>query len=727
MITRRSFVGVLSAVPFARLFGLSTKSAGRASLSASPGAGSEDFTKYVKIRIGTGGHGHTYPGATVPFGMVQLSPDTYNDGWDWCSGYHYSDSSIMGFSHTHLSGTGASDMLDFLLMPGTGLTKLVPGARQNPGEGYRSRFSHEEEIAEPGYYSVVLRDYDIRAELSATERAGIHRYTFPKSDSSHFILDLVHAYGNTPVVWAYLKVVGNDTIVGGRSMKGWAPDREIYFAMQFSKPFKKVEIVSDDKRMDFSTREVKGNALKCLLHFDTGDKEAILVKTGISGVSDEGARKNVAAEIPGWDFDKVRRSAHGAWNQQLSRIKIETTNQRHKRIFYTGLYHMLVAPTLFDDVDGQYRGMDNKIHQLEKGAHNYSTFSLWDTFRAAHPMYTLFQTDRVPDFVNCLIRMAQESPEGVPVWPLQGKETGTMTGYHSSSVYAEALVKGFKGINFNQLYSPLRRRAMDDDYRGLGYYRKLGYIPCDKEEESVSKTMEYVYDDWAVAHVAKALGHEDDYKLLIERSRNYKNLFDTGTTFVRPKLENGQWAEPFDPTEMGHSKQWRDYTESDPWETTFSIQHDPAGYIKLFGSREAFIEKLDTLFTTSSKLPADAPPDIAGMVGQYAHGNEVPSHGLSLSLRRRAGEDAGAGAKLAGDGVRRSAGRLGGQRRLRTDVGLVRDQCTRVLCGRSGERKLCFWHATGGSSRSRFGEWQETEDSSEADVRWRSLYSGGEL
>ena len=293
---------------------------------------------------------------------------------------------------------------------------------------------------------------------------------------------------------------------------------------------------------------------------------------------------------------------------------------------------MLVAPTLFDDVDGQCRGMDGKIHQLPKGAHNYSTFSLWDTFRAAHPMYTLFQTDRVPDFVNCLIRMAQESPEGVPVWPLQGKETGTMTGYHSSSVYAEALVKGFKGIDFNQLYSPLRRRAMDDDYRGLGYYRKLGYIPCDKEEESVSKTMEYVYDDWAVAHVAKALGHEDDYKLLIERSRSYKNLFDTGTTFVRPKLENGQWAEPFDPTEMGHSKQWRDYTESDPWETTFSIQHDPAGYIKLLGSREAFIEKLDTLFTTSSKLPADAPPDIAGMVGQYAHGNEPCHHMAYLYL-----------------------------------------------------------------------------------------------
>ena len=629
MITRRNFVGVLSGLPFAKLFGLSgnhTAANPVASVLASSPSESEDFTKFVKIAIGTGGHGHTYPGATFPFGMVQLSPDTYNDGWDWCSGYHHSDSSIMGFSHTHLSGTGASDMLDFLLMPGTGPTKLFPGSRQNPGEGYRSRFSHEDEIAVPGYYSVILRDYNVRAELSATEHAGIHRYTFPKSDSSHFILDLVHSYSNTPIVWAYLKIVGNDTIVGGRSLKGWAPGREIYFAMHFSKPFKSAEIVADDKRLDSVVREAKGTSLKCLLHFDTADKETILVKTGISGVSDEGAQKNVAAEIPEWDFEKVRSAAHMTWNQNLSRIKVEIGDRRHKTIFYTALYHMLVAPTLFDDVDGQYRGMDGKVHQLPRGAHNYSTFSLWDTFRTAHPMYTICQPDRVPDFVNCLIRMAQESPGGVPIWPLQGRETFCMTGYHSSSVYAEAYVKGFKGIDFNQVYPPLRKRAMEDDYRGLGYYRKLGYIPCDKEEESVSKTMEYVYDDWAVAHIAKAVGRTDDYDLLVERSKNYKNVFDPSTTFVRPRLENGQWSEPFEPTEMGHSKQWRDYTESDPWETTFSIQHDLAGYIQLFGSREAFIEKLDTLFTTSSQLPADAPPDIAGMVGQYAHGNEPCHH-----------------------------------------------------------------------------------------------------
>ena len=316
MLSRRSFVAALSALPVSRLFrshSLLSAPSPVNPVSESAAADPDDLTQYVKIAIGTGGHGHTYPGATMPFGMVQLSPDTYNDGWDWCSGYHYSDSSIMGFSHTHLSGTGASDMLDFMLMPGVGPAKTVPGLRQNPGEGYRSRFSHDEEVAVPGYYAVTLRDYNIRAELSATERAGIHRYRFPASDSSHFILDLVHTYGNAPILWADLKIVGNDTIVGGRSVKGWAPGREIYFAMKFSKPFMSSEIVSEEKRLDPSVREAKGNSLKCLVHFKTTDGQAILVKTGISGVSAEGAQKNLDAEIPDWDFDKVKGAAHAAW------------------------------------------------------------------------------------------------------------------------------------------------------------------------------------------------------------------------------------------------------------------------------------------------------------------------------------------------------------------------------------------------------------------------------
>ena len=628
MPTRRSFLGFLSALSLPQLFGSRRLTGVLASPSETSAATEQDFTRFVNIAIGTGGHGHTYPGATVPFGMVQLSPDTYNDGWDWCSGYHYSDSSIMGFSHTHLSGTGVGDMLDVLLMPGTGPVKTIPGGRENPGEGYRSRFSHADEVATQGYYSVLLRDYDVRAELSATERAGIHKYTFPKSDTSHFILDFTHLYGIAPggVRWSELEIVNADTIVGGRAVNRWAPGREIYFAMKFSKPFLLAEIVSDEKKLDRTVRKAKGNSLKALIGYQTTEGEVIYVKTGISGVSAEGAMKNLEAEIPDWDFNRVRQAAHEAWRKQLSRITIETSNQRQREIFYTSLYHMMVAPTLFDDVDGQYRGMDGKVHQLPAGFHNYSTFSLWDTYRATHPFYTIALGERVPDFVNCLIRMAEESPEGMPVWPLQGRETGCMTGYHSSSVIAEAYVKGFKGIDFGKAYPSMRKRAMDDDYRGLAYYRKLGYIPCDKEEESCSKTMEYVYDDWAVAHIAQAVGAAEDQKLLLERCRNYRNLFDAKVGFVRPRFENGDWSEPFEATEMGHSKKWKDYTESNPWETTFAIQHDPGGYMELFGGRQAFVEKLDSLFRQSTQLPADAPPDIAGMVGQYAHGNEPCHH-----------------------------------------------------------------------------------------------------
>jgi predicted alpha-1,2-mannosidase len=636
MTTRRSFLSAIAVLP-----GLMSLRGNLSRLVAAVPAqtpSEEDLTRFVKIAIGTGGHGHTYPGATVPFGAVQLSPDTYNKGWDWCSGYHYSDDSIMGFSHTHLSGTGVGDMLDFLLMPGTGLAKIVPGTRDHPEEGYRSEFRHADEIPEPGYYSVKLLDYNIRAELSATERAGIHKYTFPLSADSHFVLDLVHAYGSRAgmVRWSQLTAKNNDTILGGRSTAGWADGRQIYFAMKFSKPFRDFELYSEDAGLGPAKHEAKGDHLKCVMRYQTSPGEVIYVKTGISGVSVEGALKNLETEIPDWDFDRVRQAAHQSWQRELSRIRIETSNQKHKEIFYTALYHLMLAPTLFDDVDGQYRGMDGEVRHLTSGVHNYSTFSLWDTYRAAHPLYTLFQGNRVPDFVNCLIRMANESPAGMPVWPLQGKETGTMTGYHSAVVIAEAYVKKFPGLDLAKAYAPMKKRAMVDDYRGLGLYRTLGYIPADKEEESVSKTMEYVYDDWAVAHVAQAIGENDGAKLLLDRSKNYRNLFDHKVGFIRARLANGNWAEPFDPRGMGHSKQWRDYTEANSWETTFAVQHDVKGYIELFGGRQAFLEKLDELFTTSSALPPDAPPDIAGLVGQYAHGNE-PCHHIAY-LYSYAGE-----------------------------------------------------------------------------------------
>jgi predicted alpha-1,2-mannosidase len=622
MISRRS---VLKAALTPAVLGLAQR--------AARNDGKDDPTTLVNVFAGTGGHGHTYPGAAVPFGAVQLSPDTYNVGWDRCSGYHLSDSSIMGFSHTHLSGTGIGDMLDVLVMPGTGPSRIVPGSLEHPEEGYRSRFSHDDEHAEPGYYSVFLRDYKIKAELTATQRAGIHRYTFPQSGDSHFIVDLAHSIlgrdGAPPrVLSAEMKVIGNDTIVGGRRTNIWALGRHIYFALKFSKPFLAAELFAEDKPLAGDAREAAGKSLKCIVRYKTSPDEVIHVKVGLSGTSAEGALKNLEADIPDWDFSKVRRAAHDAWSRELSRITAETPDLDRKRTFYTALYHTLLAPTLYDDVDGQYRGMDGQLHRVPAGLHNYSTFSLWDTYRALHPLFTLAQTQRVPDLVNCLIRMAQESPQGMPVWPLQGKETGCMTGYHSAVVIAEACVKGFRGLDLAAVYPAIKRRAMEDAYRGLDYYRKLGYIPCDKEEESATKTLEYSYDDWAVAHVARALGNQADYKALVARSGNYRNLFDKSVGFIRPRLENGEWAAPFDPKLTGTSKKWRDFTESNSWQGTWAAQHDPAGYIALLGSREAFIQKLDALFEQSTDINGEVPLDMTGLVGMYAHGNE-PSHHIA--------------------------------------------------------------------------------------------------
>ncbi len=329
------------------------------------GSATQDPTRSVNIFIGTGGHGHTYPGATVPFGMVQLSPDTFNDGWDWCSGYHYSDSSIMGFSHTHLSGTGVGDMLDVLVMPGTGPDKLEPGTREDPGSGYRSRFSHSQETAEPGYYSVILSDYGIKAELSATERAGIHRYTFPKSDSAHFMVDFAHMYGaGNHVMSSEIRILDDRTIVGGRRVNAWARGRQIFFVMKFSKPFLTPEIVSNGAALAAGVRQAEGTSLKALVHYNTAAGEIIEVKVGISGVSIEGAMRNLEQEIPAWDFDGVRKAAHASWSRELSRVSAEISNKANRTIFYTALYHTMVAPTLFDDVDGQYRGMDGQIHHM---------------------------------------------------------------------------------------------------------------------------------------------------------------------------------------------------------------------------------------------------------------------------------------------------------------------------------------------------------------------------
>jgi predicted alpha-1,2-mannosidase len=594
-------------------------------------AAEEDAMRWVDPRIGTGGHGHCYPGATVPFGAVQLSPDTYNQGWDWCSGYHVSDSSIMGFSHTHLSGTGCGDLLDFLVMAGTGQAKTIPGTRENPEGGYRSRFSHDDETVSPGYYSVLLKDYGVRAELTATERAGLHRYTFPANEESYLIVDLLHGYDGgdkTSVISAELAHPVPDTLAGGRVTRAWGNGRHVYFTLQISRTPSRIVFFHNDQQVASPTARLTGTNLKCVMYFKTHAQETILVKTGISGVSAEAAANNLKTEIPDWNFEAVRQLARQKWARQIGKIQVKTANEDHKRVFYTALYHLSLGPTLFDDADGRYRGMDGETHTLPAGHHNYTTFSAWDTYRAAHPTYTLIEPDRVPDFANTLTRMAMESPAGMPVWPLQGTETGTMTGYHSAAIIAEAINKDFSGIDRELAYRAMMKRAMVDDYRGLGYYRKLHYIPADREGESVSKTFEYCYDDWAIAHVAKKLGRQADASMLVERSKNYRNYFDSSTGFMHPKLEDGSWTTPFNPIDMGHKKNWRDFTESNSWQTTFAVQHDPAGLIELFGGREPFVRKLDELFTTASTLPEDAPPDIAGLVGQYAHGNE-PSHHIA--------------------------------------------------------------------------------------------------
>jgi predicted alpha-1,2-mannosidase len=657
MLTRRRFlqgIGALAALGTAAdtLPAFAMSRPGRDRLATLPRGG---VSRYVDVFVGTGGHGHTFPGAALPYGMVQLSPDTNDAGWDACSGYHQRDGSIMGFSHTHLSGTGASDMLDVLVMPAQGevlldpgerglpdrnyqshfdeasfaSTRLPPDAIGKPGRGYRSRYDGEQ--AQPGYYRVHLADHDILAELTATLRAGLHRYTFNKHGKGHLLVDLAHGYHDdakvpAKVSDAHLQLIGDDLLVGSRRVHQWANGRYIHFAMKLSRPVARATLYSEDQPLPEGTREAKGTHLKAALHFDDVASAPLLVKVGISAVDVDGARRNLDSELSDWNFERVRQDAADAWEGELSRIRIDAADEAVKRTFYSALYHTMLAPTLFSDVDGRYRGMDLKVHTLPKGRHNYSTYSLWDTYRALHPLLTLFQSERVPDLVDGLVRMAAESPDGPPVWPLQGVETGCMIGYHSAVVIAEAQAKGFTGIDYARAWPLYRKRAMDDDYRGLTWYRKLGYIPADKDWESVSKTLEYAYDDWALASLAEAAGAHADAEHLRRRSRNYRNVFDRKLAFVRPRGSDGAWLQPFDPRAMGHSDKWRDFTESNAWQATFLNQHDLYAYMQLFGGEQAFERKLDALFNTSSALPADAPPDIAGMVGQYSQGNEPGHH-----------------------------------------------------------------------------------------------------
>ncbi len=576
-----------------------------------------NFTKYVNPFIGTGGHGHTYPGATLPHGMVQLSPDNRTEGWDWCSGYNYSDSTIMGFSHTHLSGTGIGDYGDILFMPTNGKIMTVPGSRTDPDSGYSSRFSHKSEVAKPGYYSVYLKDYNIKAELTATERAGFQRYTFPKTSKANIIIDLNHGIQDK-TTGSEIKIINNKIIEGYRRSTGWAKDECVYFYAEFSKPFKYFGIAKNDTLHD-NVSFAKGSDLQAYVRYSTSKNEKILIKVGISFVSIAGAEKNVKAEIPGWNFDKIKKYASEKWNKALSVISVESKSNRNKTIFYTALYHSLLTPNVFSDVDGRYMGMDRKIHNAI-GYKMYTVFSLWDTFRAEQPLFTIIEKKQDLDMVKSLIEKYKESGL-LPVWELASNETGTMIGYHSIPVITDAYFKGIRNFNVEEAYQAMKKSAMQND-NGLKYYKEMGYIPADLESESVSKTLEYAYDDWCIAKMAKALGKKKDYKYFIDRAKFYENVFDPSTLLMRAK-KNGKWVEPFDPYSVSGN-----YTEANAWQYSFFVPQDIDGLIKLMGGNAKFNMMLDSLFDTKPKLTGREQADITGMIGQYAQGNE-PSHHMA--------------------------------------------------------------------------------------------------
>jgi predicted alpha-1,2-mannosidase len=575
----------------------------------------EHPAKYVDPFIGTGGHGHTFPGATVPFGMVQLSPDTRVEGWDACGGYHYSDSTILGFSHMHLSGTGIADYGDVLLMPTVGAMRIVAGDIKIPGSGYRSRFSHEHEKASPGYYRVQLEDYNVNAELTTSQRIGFHRYTFPTSDNANIIIDLQHGLGPDKVIASDIQIVNDKEVAGFRRSEGWAKDQYVYFVAQFSKPFSSFGTAVNDT-LHPNEHSSSGTNIKGYVRFSTSKNEKILVKVGISSVSIEGARNNILSEIPGWNFDQVKSHAEKLWNDELGKIEVNGGTPGQYTTFYTALYHALLAPNTYSDADGRYRGMEGKIHQAT-GFTMHSVFSLWDTFRAEHPLLTMIDQQRTEDIIKSFLARYDES--GIlPVWELSSNETWCMIGYHAVPVIVDAYIKGIKGFDAAKAFNAMRHSA-ELNHFGLKEYREQGYMPGDKEGESVSKTLEYAYDDWCIAQMAKALKRTNDYHRYSQRAQYYKNIYDASTGFMRPK-ENGGWVEPFDPASVTVH-----YTEANPWQYSFFAPQDINGLMNIMGGKKSFIKKLDALFGAAPQFTGRDQADITGMIGQYAQGNE-PSH-----------------------------------------------------------------------------------------------------
>jgi predicted alpha-1,2-mannosidase len=592
------------------------------------------LTQYVDPFIGTGGHGHVYPGATVPWGMVQLSPDQGKGGWDWIAGYNWEDSLLVGFSHTHLSGTGIGDLLDLLVMPVKEYFPVNETFEDRWGRSAKSSFSHEREKAEPGYYSVFLEDQEIQAELTATPRVGLHRYTFPDTDEPAVFVDLGYAINWDAPLETSIKVVSDTLLTGYRFSEGWARDQKLFFAMAFSRPIRSLAFADSTTPLDIldgnqvsegDTRATSA-ALRALVAFDPmADEDELLLKVGLSYVDESGALENLAAEAPGWDFDAVRWNARRSWEGELGKIRVQGGTDAQLRTFYTSLYRTRLAPILFEDVDGRYRGADGEIHD-SSGFRKHAIFSLWDTFRAAHPLFTLIDPDRVDDLINSML--SYHDQHGLlPVWSLVGNETNTMTGHHAVPVIADAYRKGFRGFDAEKALEAMVKSATRD-HRGLEHYKAYGYIPTEMENESVTKTLEYAFDDWAIASMALDLQEEDIYEHFIIRSSWWRNILDPETRFMRGKTAEGQWAEPFDPRRSDH-REGTDYTEGNAWQHTWFVPHDVRGLMEGMGGEEAFLMKLDSLFEMDSEITGEnVSADISGLIGQYAHGNE-PSHHIA--------------------------------------------------------------------------------------------------
>ena len=565
---------------------------------------SGQLTSYVNTFIGTGGHGHTYPGATLPFGMMQLSPDTRLEGWDGCSGYHYSDNHIYGFSHTHLSGTGISDYGDVLLMP---TNKVIFNNGANGENGYKSAFSHDKEFASPGYYAVHLDDTNIDVSLSVSHRSGMHQYVFPKGSKQVVILDLVH---RDKVLDAEILIEEDQFVSGHRFSRAWATDQRLFFDIAFSRPFTSVTLLDG---------KTTGGNVKAAFEFDGSVTNVLEVEVGISAVDKAGAHKNRIAELKDKTFDQLRYEADVIWEKQLNKIVVETYKEEDKYNFYTALYHTMIAPNLYQDVDGKYRGMDMNIHQ-DLDTNYYTVFSLWDTYRAAHPLYTLIEQERTNDFINTFLNKYDEG--GImPIWDLSANYTGCMIGYHAVPVIADAYLKGIRGYDIGKAYEAMKHSAIQDKL-GLDSYKSKGYIPVEIEPESVSKTLEYAYDDWTIATMAKALGKSEDYKTFIQRAQHYKNVYDPETKFMRGRLNN-QWFAPFDPYEVNFN-----YTEANSWQYSFYVPQDVSGHIQLMGGKAQYEQMLDDLFAAKTETSGRDQSDITGLIGQYAQGNE-PSHHMA--------------------------------------------------------------------------------------------------